>query len=173
MEKKTYSIAIANIVTPNNRLPSLFSVFSWSFLSESFSQLDLFRKLVFHKKGIQCIQLEIDAFCSTFWLEHSMIHPGNYWTWNLKITQLKRNIIFHPPPFLGSGRSFSRVYIHDKITGILKNQSWGDHFQFWRWHFPNMHMCPDFGHVVIDSCTHYHIYTYMSTNIHSFTNVHV
>ena len=29
--------------------------------------------------------------------------------WNLKVTQLKRKMIFHPPSFLGSSRSFSSL----------------------------------------------------------------
>ena len=30
------------------------------------------------------------------------LHPRKLNGWNLKITQTKRRIIFHPPPFLGS-----------------------------------------------------------------------
>ena len=32
-------------------------------------------------------------------------------TWNLRITQLKRKVIFHPPQFWGSNCQFSRVYL--------------------------------------------------------------
>ncbi len=61
----------------------------------------------------------VDAFSQSVneWSYHGIgmvsccltIHPGTL-TWNLQITQLKRNIIFHSPPCLGFSRSFSRVY---------------------------------------------------------------
>ena len=42
---------------------------------------------------------------------NTALHPWNFIIWNLKITQLTRKIMFHPPPFVGSKcQLFQGVY---------------------------------------------------------------
>ena len=48
---------------------------------------------------------------------HYKIHPWNL-TWNLKITQLKRKIIWTKPPFSGSMLNFRGVIIHKWIVRV-------------------------------------------------------